>query len=348
MQDPTQPHDESAANGLLARRRLNHAPSEELADLTRGASTLLGVSASIISIVPGELPYSRGDIFFSSLTEPVRRSLYFSLCFAIVNGERVVYDDVRQAPRERDIKAFEAAGVGCCACIPLRANSWQVIGLLCLMGDRPHAWTEAELSLINDLAQVAAIDLRREAGMEIYSGNELHLRTRKAVMNGLLGADNAEHPLEDLLGGICLNLRWDAASAWLAQPERGPGLHCVGRWAGQRAEPRSLCTLGSEDGGESIDILTEVWMRREPFWISDFAEPTDLHRVGLARESSFGTGLWLPLIAGGSCLGVIELLATESHPDHDRVLLFALALGRQIGELIALTALGSPRSPIGG
>jgi GAF domain-containing protein len=348
MQDSTHPSHEPAANGTLARRRLNHAPSEELADLTRGASALLGVSASIVSIVPGEMPYSRGDTFFTSLAEPVQRSLYFTLCFAVVNGERVIYDDIRQAPRQRDIKAFEAAGVGCCACIPLRANAWQVIGLLCLTGDRPHAWTEAELSLINDLAQVAAIDLRREAGMETYSGNELHLRTRRAVMNGLLGADNSEHALEDLLGGICLNLRWDAASAWLSQRERGPGLHCVGRWVGQGAEPSSLCTLGSEDAGASTDMLTEVWMRREPIWISDFAERTDLRRVELAREGGFNTGLWLPLIGGASCLGVIELLATESHRDHDRVLLFALALGRQIGELIALSALGSPQTSVGG
>jgi GAF domain-containing protein len=256
----------------------------------------------------------------------------------VVDGEPLVVEDTSQVERPRDVKIFQAAGVGCCLCIPLRANGWQVIGLLCLLGENPRAWRKAELSLVNDLAQLAAIEMRREAGLETFSGNDLHLRTRRAVMNGLLGASASEQAIRELLGGLCRNLQWDAGSVWFSNSTQAAGLECVGRWSRSEIGFDAFAALYESLNYDVKDMLGQVWTRQEPIWTSDLSALTDVRRAALAQQAGFKAGLWFPVINSGNALGVIELLATQSHPDHDRLPLFALSLGRQIGDLMGLTA----------
>jgi GAF domain-containing protein len=313
-------------------------PGKELEDLARGASRLLELSAFTVSIVAGEEPHPKGETVLSKMAEQVRRALLYTLCLGVVDGEPLIVEDTSQVKKSRDMKAFQAAGIGSCLCVPLRANGWQVIGLLCLLGENPRAWRKAELSLVNDLAQLAAIEMRREAGMEIYSGNDLHLRTRRAVMNGLLGASASEQAIRELLGGLCRNLQWDAGSAWFSGSARAAGLECVGRWSRSEIGFDAFAGLYDSLSYDVEDMLGQVWARKEPIWTSDLSALTDVRRAALAQQAGFKAGLWFPIINNGNALGVIELLAIQPHPDHDRLPLFALSLGRQIGELVGLTA----------
>jgi GAF domain-containing protein len=331
--DPLQPHAASAGE-----RRPEDPPGKELDDLTRGASRLLGLSAFTVSIVAGEEPHPKGETVLSKMAEQVRRGLLYTLCLGVVDGEPLIVEDTSQVEKSRDVKAFEAAGVGCCLCFPLRANGWQVIGLLCLLGESPRAWRKAELSLVNDLAQLAAIEMRREAGLETFSGNDLHLRTRRAVMNGLLGGGGSEQAIRELLGGLCRNLQWDAGSVWFSSSARAAGLECVGRWSRSEIGFDAFAALYESLNYDVKDMLGQVWMRQEPIWTSDLSALTDVRRAALAQQAGFNAGLWFPIINNGNALGVIELLANQPHPEHDRLLLFALSLGRQIGDLVGLTA----------
>lgn len=333
IDDQPQPHP---ANSV--EHRLDGPPSKELDDLAQGAGRLLGLSAFTVSIVAGEEPHPKGETVLSEMTEQVRRGLLYTLCLGVVDGEPLIAEDTSKVEKSRDVKAFQAAGVGCCLCFPLRANGWQVIGLLCLLGENARTWRKTELSLVNDLAQLAAIEMRREAGLEIYSGNDLHLRTRRAVMNGLLGGSASEQAIRELLGGLCRNLQWDAGSAWFSGPAQAGGLVCVGRWSRSNIGIDAFAALYDSLNYDVEDMLGQVWTRQEPVWTSDLSTLTDVRRAALALQAGFKAGLWFPVINNGNALGVIELLAAEPHPDHDRLPLFALSLGRQIGDLVGLTA----------
>lgn len=332
--DPPKPPPASGGE-----HRLDGSANKELDDLTRAASRLLGLSAYTVSIVAGEEPIPRGVTVLSEMTEQVRRALLYTLCLGVVDGEPLIVEDTSQVEKQRDAKAFQAAGIGCCLCFPLRANGWQVIGLLCLSGESPRAWRKTELSLLNDLAQLMAIEMRREAGLEIYSGNDLHLRTRRAVINGLLGEESAsEQAIRELLGGLCRNLQWDAGSAWFSNSAKGAGLECVGRWSGSQIGIDAFAALYENLNYDVEDMLGQVWTRQEPIWAPDLSALADVRRAALAQQAGFKAGLWFPVINNGNALGVIELLAIEPHPDHDRLPLFVLSLGRQIGDLVGLTA----------
>ena len=157
-------------------------------------------------------------------------------------------------------------------------------------------------------------------------------------MNGLLGASASEQAIRELLGGLCRNLRWDAGSAWFSGSARVAGLECVGRWSRSEIGFDAFAALYDSLNYDVEDMLGQVWTRQEPIWASDLSALTDVRRAALAQQAGFKAGLWFPIINNGNALGVIELLANQPHPDHDRLLLFALSLGRQIGELVGLTA----------
>ena len=310
-------------------------PSKELDDLTGAASRLLGLSAFALSIVGGEEPFSRGKTVLSGMTEQARRALLYALCLGVVDGEPLIAGDTSQLDRPRDVKGFQAAGVGCCLCFPLRANGWQVIGLLCLLGESPRVWRDTELSLVSDIAQLAAIEMRHEAGLEVYSGDDLQLRTRRAVINGLLGESASEQAIGELLGGLCRNLQWDAGSAWFSGSDQARGLGCVGRWSQSQFGIDAFAPL-YDSLYDAEDMLGQVWTRQEPIWVSDLSALTEVRRAVLASQAGFKAGLWFPVINNGKALGVIELLASQPHPAHARLPLFVLSLGRQIGDLIGL------------
>lgn len=324
--------------GEVERSQLEHPPSKELDDLTRGVGRLLEAPGFIVSIVSGEELHLRGETALSRMSELERRALLYTLCLGVVGGEPLIVEDVERLKRERDVRALRDAGVRSCLCYPLRANGWQVIGLLCLLSDRPHSWSKAELSLVGDLAQLAAIELRQEAGVGIYSGNELHLRTRRAVMSGLLSDDASERAIEKLLSGVCRNLRWEAGSAWFSPAGREQDLECAGSWAEDRIGADALSALYENPHYDARDILGQVRASQEPAWISDLTTLTGVRRAALAQEAGFQAGLWFPVLAERNAFGVIELLTSQPHPNHDQLPLFALSLGRQIGNLVELTA----------
>ena len=92
-------------------------------------------------------------------------------------------------------------------------------------------------------------------------------------------------------------------------------------------------------------MLGQVRARQEPVWISDLTTSTGVRRAELAQEAGFRAGLWFPVLTDENAFGVIELLTSQPHPDHDQLPLFVLSLGRQIGNLVELTALNSRRGP---
>jgi GAF domain-containing protein len=324
----------SSLTGAQAAQR---APGEELDRLTRIAGRGLDLPAFVVSIVAGEEPLVRSAISQPALSEGTRRSLLYGLCLGVVDGEPLIVEDASSEAQSRELAALRAAGVEAALCFPLRADGWRVIGLLCAVSRKPRRWREVELSLFADLAQLAAIEMRREAGLEAGSGDDLHLRARRAIMSGLLSEHAPDEAMEGLLSSLCHNLGWDAGGAWLSRRERAATLDCAGVWVGDDVPQGGLTALyGAPSCDVDDDVLGQVWMRQEPIWAPDLTPLSGYDRAAIARDAGFGAGLWFPVTDAGRALGVIELLAREPHPDHGRLSLLAPSLGRQIGGLLGL------------
>jgi hypothetical protein len=312
------------------------ASDSELDRLTRVAGHGLKLPSFIVSIVAGEEPQMRTSVNLPALTAQTQRSLLYGLCLGVVDGEPLVVENTNAQPQSRELTALKAAGVESALCFPLRADGWRVIGLFCVVSPLPRRWREVEISLLTDLSQLAALEMRREIGMETTSGYDLHLRARRAIMAGLLSEEGTGQSVDGLLRCLGQSLEWDAAGAWLSRKEHAT-LGRAGIWSETHIPKNDITALYNLPTFDvDDDILGQVWMRQEPVWAPSLSPLAEFRRAATAHAAGFGAGLWFPVTDSGSALGVIELLARAPQPDHDRLSLLALSLGRQIGGLMSL------------
>ena len=132
--------------------------------LARLAARLLDVPITLITAVGAD----RKDLVgHSGVPEPLattrRIPLSHSLCKHVVMDDApLIVEDAREHPLVCDNPAVRDFAVIAYAGVPLRTAEGQVLGALCAIDNRPHAWTEAERQTLHDLAAAAMseIDLR--------------------------------------------------------------------------------------------------------------------------------------------------------------------------------------------
>lgn len=341
MTDTTTDIESPQAQGAVSPPGAGGVVAGELDRLTRIAGHGLNLPAFIVSIVAGEEPQMRTSVNLPPLTAQAQRSLLYGLCLGVVDGEPLIVENANTQHQSRELAALTAAGVESALCFPLRADGWRVIGLFCVVNRMPRRWREVELSLLTDLSQLAAMQMRRELGIETTFGYDLHLRARRAIMAGLLSDEGGEQSIDGLLECLGAGLEWDVAGAWFSQRERAT-LGRAGTWSRENIPANDVAALYSLPTFDvDDDILGQVWMRQEPVWAPNLSPLAEFRRAATAHAAGFGAGLWFPVTDGGSALGVIELFARAPQPDHDRLSLLALSLGRQIGGLMSL----APQTP---
>jgi GAF domain-containing protein len=92
--------------------------------------------------------------------------LEWSFCTnVVVTGDEFVVQDATRHPSVRHIPLVEEEDVRSYAGIPLRTTKGQVVGSFCVIGDRPHDFTDDDLAALRTLAARAMerIEQRRRA-----------------------------------------------------------------------------------------------------------------------------------------------------------------------------------------
>jgi GAF domain-containing protein len=298
----------------------------------------LGLPAFTVRIAAGDEPRIGDSVGLPALGDDGRRSLLHGLCIGIVNEEPLILAATAEGSRARELGLVRAAGIESVLCFPLRADGWRVIGLLCVVSAEPRDWGEVEVSLITDLSQLAAIEARRDAGLTGVADDDLLLRARRTIVSGLLDEEPGDR-VKGLLGSLCRNLGWDAACAWVSSGVGAGSLGCASVWSAGTVDMPSFALLyDSPENGVDDAMLSQVWTRQEPVWAPDLTKAGRYRRAAAAAGAGFREGLWFPVVNGGQALGVIELLAADRHPDHERLSLIAPFLGRQIGGLFEINS----------
>jgi PAS domain S-box-containing protein len=101
-------------------------------------------------------------------------SLEFSFCQHVVaSGQPLVVEDARRHPLTRESRATTESGVVSYASVPLTTAKGLTLGSLCVVDFRPRVWTEEEMVVLRDLAEVATA--------EIDDRIRSHQRSRAAV-----------------------------------------------------------------------------------------------------------------------------------------------------------------------
>lgn len=158
-------------------------PTEaELDRVTELAMQRLGVPVSMISLISEDRHVVKSA---QGLPEPWNTAreapLSHSMCKHVVAARRpLLVGDTVQDELLADSLAIRDLGIRAYAGVPLALDDGAILGAVCVVDAEPREWSEADLGVLTDLAEVAGAHVRRRCA-----------RLREARSDGLTGLVDA-------------------------------------------------------------------------------------------------------------------------------------------------------------
>lgn len=136
---------------------LDSPPEESFDRLTRLASHLLGVGASLVSLVDADRQFFKSQTGLSEPYASARQTrLSHSFCQWVVSGrEPLIVEDANEHPSLRGNLAVKALGVIAYAGVPLLGRGRQVLGSFCAIHAERRTWSDDDIATLKDLSQVS-------------------------------------------------------------------------------------------------------------------------------------------------------------------------------------------------
>ena len=156
---------DSARLEALERSGLVDTAAEAAFDrLTRLAAAVTDAPISLVTLVLPERQFFKSARGLEEPWATARETpLSHSFCqWPVRLGRRLVVEDAREDPRLCDNLAIGDLGVVAYAGAPLTTQDGHVLGTLCVIDSKPRRWTEEQLELLEELAELArgTIELR--------------------------------------------------------------------------------------------------------------------------------------------------------------------------------------------
>jgi diguanylate cyclase len=143
---------------------LDGEPDEAFERLNRLAVELLGVPVSLVSLVDEDRQFFASQVGVPEPWASYRETpLSHSFCQHVVNHDKpLIVEDARSDPLVSDNLAVRDLGIIAYAGMPLRMNDGNVLGSFCAIDAQPRHWSEHDLQVLRDLADLASnlIELR--------------------------------------------------------------------------------------------------------------------------------------------------------------------------------------------
>lgn len=149
----------------LQRAGLLDSPPEEAFDrLTRMAAQALRAPVALVSLVDDGRQFFKSAVGLSQPLATERQTpLSHSYCQHVVtSGQPLVVADAREHPLLHDNPAIEDYEAIAYCGMPLVDREGRVLGTLCAIDDKPRAWTDEEVSALQDIVRsvIAEVHLR--------------------------------------------------------------------------------------------------------------------------------------------------------------------------------------------
>lgn len=170
--------------------------------------------------------------------------------------------------------------------------------------------------------------------------------TLHAVSEGLMEADTEGRDSARVLQAL-MGLGWQAGTvflpapqpAWMTGPRTSPqhGLAAVACLAdgmpsdtAERYRSLTAATMFEHDDG----LVGRAWQTGRSFWIDDVLTFSGCARVSQARASQLGTVVFVPIRAGKTVHGVLEVAASRERPLDTDVQQALQEAGERLGQVI--------------
>ena len=167
------------------------AISPVLERLTRLATLLIGVPVSAVSLVDDLGQHFVGLHGLSGRAGEQRGTpLSHSFCQHVAaQGSPLITADAREVPMLQNNLAVPALGVVAYAGVPLITADGLCLGAFCAIDTKPHDWTEAQLTVLRDLAASAMVEIELRTTLHSLRQSEEKLR-EQATRDPLTGLFN--------------------------------------------------------------------------------------------------------------------------------------------------------------
>ncbi len=180
----------------LALTGLVDAPPQAAFDrATRLATTFLDVPVSLISLVTDERQFFLSQVGLPEAPAAARETpLSHSFCqYVVASGRPLIIENARHHALVRENPGIDDLGVVGYAGVPLHDRDGFVLGAFCVVTAEPHAWTEQELDVVGELAEMvmSEIELRQVAreASERAAGLERLAVIVDAAPDAIIGKD---------------------------------------------------------------------------------------------------------------------------------------------------------------
>ena len=183
----TDPDRLAAVRELLQPPDGEDAPGSKfsLERINRLATALLGVPVSLVSLVDDDRQIFAAQV---GVEEPWTEGtpLSHSFCQHVVEDDApLVVDDAREDDRLRENLAIPDLDVVAYCGVPIRTAGGRVVGSFCVIDSDPREWSDEEVQLVEDLAQLATSELvRRTAQSNDEQLATVLRRSLRAVLGG--------------------------------------------------------------------------------------------------------------------------------------------------------------------
>ena len=187
MQPPATPHDEhTRLETLRSLKLLDTSPSERFDRLTRIARRMFGVPISLVSLVDDNRQWFKSRQGLDATETP--RDISFC-------GHAILGDDIFIVPDATKDNRFvdnplvtDNPNIRFYAGVPLRVSNGSKIGTLCIIDEKPREFSEEDLELLRDLAEMAQQEI---AAVQLSNMDELTLISNRRGFVAL-----AQHAIE--------------------------------------------------------------------------------------------------------------------------------------------------------
>ncbi|MBW3570316.1 MAG: GAF domain-containing protein [Gemmatimonadetes bacterium] len=199
--DPDAVVNDPARLAVVRATGLLDAPAEPPFDrLVRLAARLLGVPVTFVSLVDENRDFYLASTGFDEPLASGREMAGRTFCHFSVAGATpehpLVIPDTRAHPVYREVPTVHSLGVAAYVGVPLVVDG-QPVGSFCAIDTAPHAWTEAEVEVLRELAASAqremelrrALDRARRTALEMERSHRERDEFLNATTDGIYTID---------------------------------------------------------------------------------------------------------------------------------------------------------------
>jgi PAS domain S-box-containing protein len=336
-------HDAARLAELRATGLLDSPADPAFDRFTRLAARLLDAPVALVSLVDVDRQFFKSHVGLSEeLADKRQTPLTHSYCrHTVASGHTLAIRDARLHPlvahnpavAEYDAIAYLGA--------PLRTAEGHVLGTLCVVDNRPRAWSAEQAETLEALAASVSTEIRllrdlaerRAAEVALGRKNEL-LELLHAVAADANQAGTLQAAVAACLRRVCAHTGWPVGHAYFME---GDGLVSSGLWHGADgfAAFRAATELTRFAAGEGLP--GRVLETGRPAWRTDVAADPEFTRAHAAAECGLHGAFAFPVEVRGQVKAVLEFFCGEAGEPEGAVLDVMRHVGTQMGRVAERT-----------